>query len=166
MAPEREEDESATLVTAEQPKSSCSTYLAEGDKLYRKGELKKAIDSYSAVTTLPLTLNLFSILKCFRWLQALERAEAEGIDKRPCFYSRALCQLLLGNSEAALEDAEESLEDDPNYSKVTTHSLFLLIWENGKKLPNCDKFSLFSASFLTKTLAFIVNPWLRSLLNL
>ena len=52
---------------------------------------------------------------CF---QALERAEAEGMDKRLCYYSRALCKLYLGDSDAALEDAEEALDDDPSYSKV------------------------------------------------
>ncbi|XP_063715321.1 outer dynein arm-docking complex subunit 4-like isoform X2 [Symsagittifera roscoffensis] len=91
-----EEEESATLVTQEQPKSSCTTYLAEGDRLYRVQEYKKAIESYTA---------------------ALERAEAEGMDKRLCYYSRALCKLYLGDSDAALEDAEEALDDDPSYSK-------------------------------------------------
>ena len=45
-----EEEESATLVTQEQPKSSCTTYLAEGDRLYRVQEYKKAIESYTAVS--------------------------------------------------------------------------------------------------------------------
>ena len=54
----------------------------------------------------------------FVFFEALERADAEGVDKRQSFYSRALCQLHLGNSEAALADAEESLEDDQTYSKV------------------------------------------------
>lgn len=33
----------------EGPKSSFSTYLAEGDVLYKQGEYKKALDSYSLV---------------------------------------------------------------------------------------------------------------------
>lgn len=34
----------------EGPKSSFSTYLAEGDVLYKQGEYKKALDSYSLVS--------------------------------------------------------------------------------------------------------------------
>ena len=32
------------------PKSSFSTYLAEGDALYKQGEFKKAVESYSLVS--------------------------------------------------------------------------------------------------------------------
>ena len=33
----------------EGPKSSFSTYLAEGDALFKQGEFKKALESYSMV---------------------------------------------------------------------------------------------------------------------
>ena len=33
----------------EGPKSSFSTYLAEGDALFKQGDYKKALDSYSMV---------------------------------------------------------------------------------------------------------------------
>ena len=48
----------------EGPKSSFSTYLAEGDVLYKQGEYKKALDSYSLVSRsshiIPL-LNWFEV---------------------------------------------------------------------------------------------------------
>ncbi len=45
----------------EGPKSSFSTYLAEGDALYKQGEHKKALDSYTLVG---LNLNLFAGFVC------------------------------------------------------------------------------------------------------
>ena len=35
----------------EGPKSSFTTYLAEGDVLFKQGEFKKALDSYNLVRT-------------------------------------------------------------------------------------------------------------------
>lgn len=43
----------------EGPKSSFTTYLAEGDVLFKQGEYKKALESYNLVRN----LNLFSF--CF-----------------------------------------------------------------------------------------------------
>lgn len=53
----------------EGPKSSFSTYLAEGDVLYKQGEYKKALDSYSLViwTSLFTSLSLYCLSFYFIW---------------------------------------------------------------------------------------------------
>ncbi|XP_031557017.1 tetratricopeptide repeat protein 25-like [Actinia tenebrosa] len=76
----------------EGPKSSFSTYLAEGDVLYKQGEYKKALDSYSLALELKPT------------------------DKF-CLVARSKCYLQLGDNAAALRDAEAALEDDKDFNK-------------------------------------------------
>merc|ERR1712226_1147976 len=61
-----------------------------------KSEFRKAIESYS---------------------MALQQAEVEEVDKKSSFIARALCYLHLGDSEAALTDAEGALELEPAYTK-------------------------------------------------
>ena len=101
MAPRNDAgDDDSNTEPKEPPKSSCTTYIAEGDKLFRKNEFRKAIESYT---------------------QALQQAEQEEVDKKQSYYSRALCHLNLGDSEAALSDAEEALELEPKYIKVEKH---------------------------------------------
>ena len=47
--PKAENDDDSHSEIKEAPKSSSVTYFAEGDKLYRKNEFRKAIESYTAV---------------------------------------------------------------------------------------------------------------------
>ncbi|XP_075259483.1 outer dynein arm-docking complex subunit 4-like [Convolutriloba macropyga] len=89
-------DDDTNSEPKEPPKSSSTTYFAEGDKLFKKNEFRKAIESYS---------------------MALSQAEVEEIDKKSSFIARALCYLHLGDSESALTDAEEALELEPAYTK-------------------------------------------------
>jgi len=76
----------------EGPKSSFSTYLAEGDALFKQGDYKKALDSYS---------------------MALEIKP----DDKTCLISRSKCHLMLGDAQAALKDAEAALEEDKEFNK-------------------------------------------------
>ncbi|KAM9296711.1 outer dynein arm-docking complex subunit 4 [Gastrophryne carolinensis] len=74
------------------PRSSFTTYVAEGEQLYQKGEYGKARESFS---------------------NALELQPTE----KHCLVARSKCFLKLGDPEAALKDAETSLQDDENFFK-------------------------------------------------
>lgn len=76
----------------EGPKSSATTYLSEGNVHFNQGEYKKALDSYT---------------------QALEIQPGY----KACLVQRSKCYLHLGDTDAALRDAEESLAEDPEYIK-------------------------------------------------
>lgn len=76
----------------EGPKSSATTYLSEGNVHFNQGEYKKALDSYT---------------------QALEIQPGY----KACLVQRSKCHLHLGDTDAALRDAEESLAEDPEYIK-------------------------------------------------
>lgn len=76
----------------EGPKSSFTTYLSEGNVHFNQGEYKKALDSYT---------------------QALELQPGYKV----CLVQRSKCYLRLGNADAALRDAEESLVEDKEYNK-------------------------------------------------
>nr|XP_014350291.1 PREDICTED: tetratricopeptide repeat protein 25 isoform X1 [Latimeria chalumnae]XP_014350292.1 PREDICTED: tetratricopeptide repeat protein 25 isoform X2 [Latimeria chalumnae] len=78
----------------EEPEPNCpfAVYMAEGDLLYQKGQYAKAIDSYST---------------------ALQLDSAN----KNCLVARSKCYLKLGDSEAALKDAEASLCDDKEFFK-------------------------------------------------
>ncbi|XP_070570632.1 outer dynein arm-docking complex subunit 4-like isoform X4 [Ptychodera flava] len=76
----------------EQPKSSFSIYVAEGDVLYKQGEYKKALESYNTAL------------------------EIEPTDKG-CLVARSKCYLQLGDSQAALRDAEAALSEDKEFIK-------------------------------------------------
>ncbi|XP_077997219.1 outer dynein arm-docking complex subunit 4-like isoform X2 [Glandiceps talaboti] len=76
----------------EQPKSSFSIYVAEGDVLFKQGEYKKALESYNTAL------------------------EIEPTDKG-CLVARSKCYLQLGDSQAALRDAEAALSEDKEYIK-------------------------------------------------
>ncbi|XP_018419377.1 PREDICTED: tetratricopeptide repeat protein 25 [Nanorana parkeri] len=72
------------------PRSTFITYMAEGDQLYHKGEYDKAKESFS------------------------NALELQPTDKR-CLVARSKCFLKLGDPEAALKDAETSLQDDSDF---------------------------------------------------
>ncbi|XP_030649491.1 outer dynein arm-docking complex subunit 4 [Chanos chanos] len=74
------------------PKSTFSTYMAEGDQLYHKGEYAKAVESYSTALILQP-------------------------DDRNCLVARSKCYVKMGDPENALRDAEASLKDDKEFFK-------------------------------------------------
>ncbi|XP_043910489.1 outer dynein arm-docking complex subunit 4-like isoform X2 [Protopterus annectens] len=74
------------------PKSSFETYVAEGDQLFLKSDYVKAIESYST---------------------ALQLKPGD----RNCLVARSKCHLKLGDAEASLKDAEESLLTDKEFFK-------------------------------------------------
>ncbi|XP_048846916.1 outer dynein arm-docking complex subunit 4 isoform X1 [Brienomyrus brachyistius] len=74
------------------PKSTFTTYMAEGDQLYHKGEYLKATESYTTALTL------------------------QPNDKN-CLVARSKCYVKMGDSENALQDAEASLKDDKEFFK-------------------------------------------------
>ncbi|EDO42886.1 predicted protein, partial [Nematostella vectensis] len=76
----------------EGPKSSFSTYLAEGDVLFKQEEYQKALDSYSL---------------------ALELKPTDPF----CLVARSKCYLKLGKNDAAYRDAEAALEEDKDFNK-------------------------------------------------
>jgi len=113
----------------EGPKSTFGIYLAEGDNLYKQGEYKKALDSY----TLALELQP---------------------DDKTCLVARSKCYLKLGDPQAALQDAEASLVEDKKYNKglyQKAEALYsmgdfeyaLMYYHRGHKLrPELDEFRL------------------------
>lgn len=73
-------------------RSSFTTYLAEGDKLFSNGEYKKALEAYTKALML------------------------KPGDKS-CLVSRSKCYLNIGDPESALKDADECIKDDKTYHK-------------------------------------------------
>lgn len=74
------------------PTGTFGSYLAEGDRLYLCGNFKKALTMYD------LALEV-------------KAGELSGL------VARSRCHLQLGDSQAALKDAETSLEDNPKYHR-------------------------------------------------
>ncbi|KAM6957638.1 outer dynein arm-docking complex subunit 4 [Aplochiton taeniatus] len=111
------------------PKSSFSTYMAEGDQLFLKGEYDKAIESYSTALI----------------LQA---------DDRNCLVARSKCYVKMGDSDNALRDAEASLKEDKDFFKgvyLKAEALYtmgdfefaLVFYHRGHKLrPELHEFRL------------------------
>lgn len=77
----------------EGPKSSFTTYLAEGDVLFKQGEYKKSLDSYNL---------------------ALELKPTEKF----ALVARSRCHLQLGDTASALKDAETALEEDKEFIRA------------------------------------------------
>merc|ERR1711953_294301 len=73
-------------------RSSFTTYLAEGDKLFMNGEFSKALESYSKALML------------------------KPGDKS-CLVARSKCYLHIGDPVSALKDADECIKDDKQYHK-------------------------------------------------
>uniref|UniRef100_A0A3P8YQS2 Outer dynein arm-docking complex subunit 4 n=1 Tax=Esox lucius TaxID=8010 RepID=A0A3P8YQS2_ESOLU len=74
------------------PKSTFSTYMAEGDQLFHKGEYVKAIESYSTALIIQP-------------------------DERNCLVARSKCYVKMGDPDNALRDAEASLKEDKEFFK-------------------------------------------------
>ncbi|XP_075702621.1 outer dynein arm-docking complex subunit 4 isoform X2 [Rhinoderma darwinii] len=72
------------------PRSTFTTYMAEGEQLYQKGEYDKARESFS---------------------NALELQPTE----KHCLVARSKCFLKLGDPELALRDAEVSLQEEKDF---------------------------------------------------
>ncbi|KAH3699672.1 outer dynein arm-docking complex subunit 4-like isoform X2 [Dreissena polymorpha] len=81
-------DESAS----EGAKGTFEIYRAEADSLYKQGEYRKSIESYT------IALDLHP-------------------NEKNCLVARSKCYLQLGDMQSALNDAEASLEDDKNFHK-------------------------------------------------
>nr|CAB3267330.1 tetratricopeptide repeat protein 25 [Phallusia mammillata] len=76
----------------EGPKSSFTTYLAEGEKLYIAGEYQKALESYSTALE-------------------IEPSNVSGL------VARSKCHLQIGDAQSALQDAEASLSENKNFHR-------------------------------------------------
>ncbi|KAI7803436.1 tetratricopeptide repeat protein 25 [Triplophysa rosa] len=76
----------------EGPKSSFTTYMAEGEQLFHKGQNAKAIESFSTALSLQP-------------------------DDKTCLVARSRCYVKLGDAENALRDAETSLKDNKDFFK-------------------------------------------------
>ncbi|XP_071967781.1 outer dynein arm-docking complex subunit 4 [Engystomops pustulosus] len=72
------------------PRSSFTTYMAEGEQLYHKGEYHKARESFSNALDLQPT-------------------------EKHCLVARSKCFLKLGDPESALRDAEASLQEEKDF---------------------------------------------------
>ncbi|KAJ3601612.1 hypothetical protein NHX12_032580 [Muraenolepis orangiensis] len=111
------------------PRSTFSTYMAEGDQLFHKGEYSKAIASYSTAL----------ILKP---------------EDKSCLVARSRCYLKMGDTDNALRDAEASLQEDKEFFKglyQKAEALFtmgdlefaLVFYHRGRKLrPELQEFRL------------------------
>ncbi|XP_069338618.1 outer dynein arm-docking complex subunit 4 isoform X2 [Eulemur rufifrons] len=73
-------------------RSTFSSYMAEGERLYLCGEFSKAVQSFSNALHL------------------------QNGDKN-CLVARSKCFLKMGNLEKSLKDAEASLQSDPTFCK-------------------------------------------------
>merc|ERR1711937_692662 len=77
---------------ADELRSTVTTYLAEGDKLFTNGDYTKALEAYS---------------------KALQLKPGD----KTCLVSRSKCYLHIGDAESALKDADECIKDDKTYHK-------------------------------------------------
>ncbi|KAJ3086050.1 Tetratricopeptide repeat protein 25 [Quaeritorhiza haematococci] len=114
---------------SEGPVSSFQSYAAEGDLLAKQGDYRKAIEAYT---------------------KALNMRPSE----KNVLVSRSKCHLQLGDTNAALEDAKESLKEDPGFFKGVFQKaealyaqgdfeMALVLYHRGNKLrPELDEFRL------------------------
>ncbi|KAI9203623.1 uncharacterized protein BJ171DRAFT_623115 [Polychytrium aggregatum] len=109
--------------------SSFQSHAAEGDILAKQGDYRKAIEAYTKALTLKPT-------------------EKNGL------VARSKCFLLLGDSRAALADADEALKEDPEFFKGVYQKaealyaqgdfeMSLVYYHRGNKMrPELDEFRL------------------------
>ncbi|XP_041371990.1 outer dynein arm-docking complex subunit 4-like [Gigantopelta aegis] len=114
---------------SEGPKATFEIYKAEADTLYKQGDYKKAIESYTIAL------------------------EIQHNDKT-CLVARSKCHLQLGDTNTALKDAESSLANDNTYHKGVYQKaealyykgefeLALMFYHRGNKLrPELKEFRL------------------------
>lgn len=117
------------LEEAEDLRSTFTTYLAEGDKLFLNGEFQKALESYTKALML------------------------KPGDKS-CLVARSKCYLQIGDPQSALNDADECIKNDKNYHKglyQRAEALYqmghfehgLIFFHRGHRLrPELDQFRL------------------------
>lgn len=113
----------------EEPRSSFATYVAEGDTLFKIGEYRKAVDSY----TLALDVQPNDI---------------------SCLVARSKCYLEMNEPMKALQDAEDSLSENGRFHRGLyrkAEALYrlghfeyaLMYYHRGQKLrPELDEFRL------------------------
>lgn len=111
------------------PVSSFQSYAAEGDILAKQGDYRKSIEAYTKALTL-------------------------RPGEKNCLVCRSKCHLQLGDSQAALEDANLSLKGDPEFFKGTFQKaealyakgdfeMALVYYHRGNKLrPELNEFRL------------------------
>ena len=110
-------------------KSPFTVYIAEGDKLYKAGDYKKAIEAFSDAIQLEP-------------------------DNASTFVYRSKCYLAMGNAKLALDDAEHSLKNNEGYHRgiyQKAEALYslgqfeyaLVFYHRGQKIrPELDCFRL------------------------
>ena len=82
------------MAGADDYNSPVTVYIAEGEKLYKAGDFKKAVQAFTTA------INILD----------------KGDDKFSMIYvQRSKCFLAMGNAESALEDAEHSLKGNKDY---------------------------------------------------
>ncbi|KAI8837271.1 hypothetical protein BJ741DRAFT_604269 [Chytriomyces cf. hyalinus JEL632] len=112
-----------------EPVSSFQSLFAEGDILAKQGDYRKAIEAYT-------------------------KALGMRLGDKNCHVARSKCYLQLGDSQAALEDADMALKEDPEYFKGVFQKaealyakgdfeMALVFYHRGNKLrPELDEFRL------------------------
>lgn len=122
---------------------SYSIYFAEGDALAKQKQFQKAIETLTKARLRAMQLHFdsvainaqliavtFSVKKCHSCLYA--QAMDFKPEDRPCLVERSKCYLQLGDTTAALADAEASLKEDKTYHRVmfyyASHLLAILLY--------------------------------------
>jgi len=84
------------MAGADDYNSPVTVYIAEGEKLYKAGDFKKAVQAFTtAINILDKDDDKFSMI----------------------YVQRSKCFLAMGNAESALEDAEHSLKGNKDYHR-------------------------------------------------
>ncbi|KAJ3124217.1 Tetratricopeptide repeat protein 25 [Physocladia obscura] len=127
--PSHPDGDSESESSPHEPVSSFQSLFAEGDILAKQGGFYKAIEAYT---------------------KALELRPGE----KNCLVARSKCNLQLGDSESALQDANDSLKQDPLFFKGVFYKaealyakgdfeMALVFFHRGNKMrPELDEFRL------------------------
>ncbi|KAL2915284.1 hypothetical protein HK105_205149 [Polyrhizophydium stewartii] len=134
------------------PVSSFQSYAAEGDILAKQGDYRKAIEAYSKACRARLPLALDASL-ARRLLTRRGALTLRPMDKN-ALVARSKCYLQLGDSHAALIDADSALKEDRDFFKGVFQKaealyskgdfeMALVYYHRGNKLrPELDEFRL------------------------